>query len=102
MRAAASRTFCTAGSSRPMRIAMMAITTNSSIKVKARRRDLGNDGIGTTPGEIRVFGREPGGHGRLLFHKQSTKCAGWTAEVHGNSVRTGRLRASGTGVRVGV
>src|SRR5262245_29067542 len=33
-RAAASRTFCTAGKSMPMRIAMMAITTNSSISVK--------------------------------------------------------------------
>src|SRR6185437_3586093 len=37
MRAAASRTFCTAGNSRPMRMAMMAITTNSSISVKAVR-----------------------------------------------------------------
>ena len=33
MRAAASRTFCTAGSSSPMRMAMMAITTSSSISV---------------------------------------------------------------------
>src|SRR5205814_239754 len=37
MRAAASRTFWTAGSSRPMRMAMMAITTSNSISVKARR-----------------------------------------------------------------
>src|SRR5262245_17336238 len=37
MRAAASRTFCTAGSSKPMRIAMIAITTNNSISVKPRR-----------------------------------------------------------------
>src|SRR5437764_7489911 len=36
-RAAASRTFWTAGSSRPIRIAMMAITTNSSMSVNARR-----------------------------------------------------------------
>jgi hypothetical protein len=35
--AAASRTFWTAGRSRPMRTAMMATTTNSSIKVKASR-----------------------------------------------------------------
>src|SRR5262249_54037418 len=35
--AAASRTFCTAGTSRLMRIAMMAITTSSSIRVKAER-----------------------------------------------------------------
>src|SRR5438132_11600300 len=37
-RAAASRTFWTAGSSRPMRMAMIAITTKSSISVKPRQR----------------------------------------------------------------
>src|SRR5205807_2678553 len=37
-RAAASRTFWTAGRSRPIRIAMIAITTSSSISVKPRRR----------------------------------------------------------------
>src|SRR5579871_5383095 len=36
-RAAASRTFWTAGSNRPMRMAMIAITTNNSISVKAAR-----------------------------------------------------------------
>src|SRR5687767_8750130 len=40
-RAAASRTFCTAGRSRPIRTAMMAITTKSSISVKAGRRRMG-------------------------------------------------------------
>src|SRR5438132_464000 len=39
MRAAASRTFCTAGSNRPIRTAMMAITTSNSISVKAVRLD---------------------------------------------------------------
>src|SRR5207249_3728221 len=39
-RAAASRTFCTAGSNRPMRTAMIAITTRSSISVKPRDRHL--------------------------------------------------------------
>jgi hypothetical protein len=38
MRAAASRTFCTAGKSNPIRTPMMAITTNSSISVKPRLR----------------------------------------------------------------
>src|SRR5262245_26836435 len=38
LRAAASRTFWTAGRSSPMRMAMMAITTSSSISVKPRRR----------------------------------------------------------------
>jgi len=37
MRAAASRTFWTAGRRRPIRMAMIAITTNNSISVKARR-----------------------------------------------------------------
>src|SRR5437588_8896972 len=36
-RLAASRTFCTAGNSRPMSTARMAITTKSSIRVKAQR-----------------------------------------------------------------
>src|SRR5262249_24786332 len=40
--AAASRTFCTAGRRRPIRMAMIAITTSSSINVKADRpRGLG-------------------------------------------------------------
>src|SRR5262245_36803105 len=37
MRLAASRTFCTAGRSRPIRMAMMAMTTSSSMSVKAAR-----------------------------------------------------------------
>jgi hypothetical protein len=40
MRAAASRTFCTAGNSSPMRMAMMAITTSNSISVHALRRRM--------------------------------------------------------------
>jgi hypothetical protein len=39
MRLAASRTFCTAGNSSPMRMAMMAMTTRSSISVKPARTD---------------------------------------------------------------
>src|SRR5262245_14669512 len=38
-RAAASRTFWTAGRSSPMRMAIIAITTNSSINVNSRRRE---------------------------------------------------------------
>jgi hypothetical protein len=40
VRAAAARTFCTAGNSRPISTAMMAMTTSSSNKVKARREDM--------------------------------------------------------------
>src|SRR5438132_13782430 len=41
-RLAASRTFCTAGSNRPISTAMMAITTSSSMSVNARRRGRGS------------------------------------------------------------
>src|SRR5437588_6428250 len=42
MRAAASRTFCTAGSTSPIRIAMMAITTSNSINVNADLLRIGS------------------------------------------------------------
>src|SRR6267378_2462397 len=48
MRVAAARIFCPAGSSSPIRTAMMAITTSNSISVNADRprpmRDGGEDG----------------------------------------------------------
>src|SRR5438128_602247 len=47
MRLAASRTFCTAGSSRPMRTAMMAMTTSNSIRVKPIRRPESGYGDGS-------------------------------------------------------
>src|SRR5262245_10016237 len=49
-RAAASRTFCTAGRSRPINTAMMAITTNSSISVKAERTRRRDEGMAALPG----------------------------------------------------
>src|SRR5262245_7286823 len=52
-RAAASRTFWTAGSSRPMSTAMIAMTTSSSISVKPRRRRERTDTIGLPPERIR-------------------------------------------------
>src|SRR5262245_14440402 len=48
-RLAASRTFCTAGSNSPMRIAMIAITTKSSIRVNAFRV------VCISPDVVRVF-----------------------------------------------
>jgi hypothetical protein len=58
MRAAASRTFCTAGSSRPMRMAMMAMTTSNSISVKPRQRlSLRKSGTTASPGEEERQGR---------------------------------------------
>src|SRR5262245_28258503 len=51
-RAAASRTFCTAGRRRPIRMAMMAITTSSSISVNpVRRLVTGEEAIRTSATE---------------------------------------------------
>src|SRR5260370_11262412 len=68
-RAAASRTFCTAGNNRPIRMAMMAITTNNSIRVNARRRTrmaalLSKDGWGEN--EIKIRPLAPGPPGPAL------------------------------------
>src|SRR5262249_38840769 len=62
MRAAASRIFWTAGSNRPMRMAMMAITTSSSISVKPRLRRAGqvND-MTYSPSVIRRTGEKADG-----------------------------------------
>src|SRR5687768_4066913 len=54
MRAAASRTFCTAGRSRPIRMAMMAITTRSSISVKPGLREVERD-MGMNLGRTKVM-----------------------------------------------
>src|SRR5262245_37135200 len=45
MRLADSRTFCTAGSNRPIRIAMIAITTSTSRSVNADRWAAGPRGM---------------------------------------------------------
>src|SRR5713101_6521458 len=52
-RLAASRTFCTAGSSRPIKITMIAMTTSNSISVKAMRRRMIALLLGTTGGSAR-------------------------------------------------
>src|SRR5262245_55906519 len=51
MRLAASRTFWTAGNKSPMRTAMMAITTSSSISVKPQRKRNRIARMGTSRGE---------------------------------------------------
>src|SRR5262249_39479022 len=45
VRAAASRTFCTAGKSRPMSTAMMAITTSNSMRVNALRWEVAGEDL---------------------------------------------------------
>src|SRR5262245_39856351 len=52
MRAAASRTFWTAGNNSPMRMAMMAMTTNNSISVNPLRRQGGREDT------VSLLGRE--------------------------------------------
>src|SRR5262245_29425950 len=66
VRAAASRTFWTAGTSSPIRIAMMAITTSSSMRVKARPDFKSrNRGIGTPPEQGLEVQPEQAGGGSL-------------------------------------
>jgi len=53
VRAAAPRTFCTAGSSNPISTAMMAITTSNSISVNAGRRAGGRwESMAGVPGAV--------------------------------------------------
>src|SRR5262249_53151716 len=54
MRAADSRTFCTAGSKRPIRIAMIAMTTSNSISVNAERLRGQVGHIGTSRKNMRT------------------------------------------------
>src|SRR5262249_41802361 len=64
MRAAASRTFWTAGRSRPIRMAMMAMTTSSSISVKPPRRFMLGIPRGRWRGATRLgYGKRRGGGG---------------------------------------
>src|SRR5579859_950595 len=96
MRAAASRTFCTAGSKRPMRMAMMAITTSNSIRVKAVR-------LVTEKLLVQGSGRRPlviWGSGRKRRRERAQVGARCLATLRG-SVRGGglKLQADGEGDR---
>src|SRR5438270_5603697 len=73
VRFAASRTFCTAGSSRPTSTAMIAITTSSSISVKPRqRRSMRNKAIANPPQTTETNNEENAGWGKLLLaHAQA-------------------------------
>src|SRR5262245_31799546 len=54
IRAAASRIFWTAGSNRPIRIAMIAMTTSNSIRVNPLRERIAPSFPGTRGGRIRM------------------------------------------------
>src|SRR5262249_50404413 len=69
MRAAASRTFWTAGSNRPIRMAMMAITTSNSMRVKPRRCMFG-------PREASLFPSEHNDPEDLRQRKSPSKLPG--------------------------
>src|SRR3954454_3693672 len=60
IRLAASRTFWTAGSSRPIRMAMMAMTTNSSISVNPRRLALREELMRKPQKESNLIGNDQG------------------------------------------
>src|SRR5438132_3556376 len=73
IRAAASRTFCTAGNNRPIRTAMMAMTTSSSMRVNADRRAERNLLMGTS--EWDVYKRKTGeGFLPLMVYGEWTMC----------------------------
>src|SRR5437667_12692971 len=86
LRAAASRTFCTAGTSRPIRMAMMAITTSSSMSVKPWR-DVERRSMGLLPNKRK---NEDGA--RLLL-----VC--WTAYEALRSLQTSSGRSAAAEVR---
>src|SRR5262245_26510835 len=70
MRLAASRTLCTAGRSRPISTAMMAITTSSSTSVKPRRLIVRDRSTATPSRRGRAGagrGLAPAARLRLLF-----------------------------------
>src|SRR5947209_19373732 len=65
-RLAASRTFCTAGSNRPIRMAIIAMTTSNSISVNAVRRAwTGMRAPGEETDRLRL------GHGRCGSHSNT-------------------------------
>src|SRR5262245_61175636 len=78
MRPAASRTFCTAGRRRPIRMAIIAITTSSSMRVNARRA--------RSHGRMTASSKTRGNDGRVatrahsLAERTDTKRSG---ELHG-------------------
>src|SRR5215471_9454772 len=92
-RSAAWRTFWTAGRSRPMRMAMMAITTSSSISVKPHLRGLGGAGVMGFFGWLRLRAQL-----RALWGSLAQK-AGVDAEmrvrIDEKSMRTGAGREAG-------
>src|SRR6478672_4171633 len=81
-RAAASRTFCTAGSNNPIRIAMIAITTSNSIRVNARFRPAGRDGEGIMSGSMGEAGRIKGVRASVHGGSESLSCQGDLNENH--------------------
>src|SRR5438034_968982 len=74
-RLAASRTFWTAGTKRAMRMAMMAITTKSSMRVKARRREwtTASCSISSMGQERDITGRET--HLTIAIERTHSKSA---------------------------
>src|SRR5262249_54141531 len=106
MRAAASRAFCTAGSIRPMRVEMIAITTSSSINLKPRgMRDMprspvaGSHNGWVAQGRLRAE-REAGRPGGVA---ESFRFVAGGRRGHGRrtkgDLKTGRLARAAEGPR---
>src|SRR5688572_14843231 len=69
MRAAASRTFWTAGSNSPIRMAMIAMTTSNSISVNARR-GMGVSGAGEARSQTNACPGVKMLHGRVAVARR--------------------------------
>src|ERR671937_41447 len=109
-RLAASRTFCTAGRRRPIRTAMMAITTRSSMSVKAGRRRMagllsgtGGGRAGSLAGPTRIQRTQGSIHlevERVLALGLNLGGEGRPGVVLGLDTVLGHREVAGQGVRV--
>src|SRR5262249_1510033 len=95
-----SRTFWTAGRSKPMRMAMIAITTSSSISVKPRQRRregkrfIEDSLLLSSSGALPSKGRRAGGRGSGCRTPASCPTGGWWChrKSQGKSVAEEKLR----------
>src|SRR5579885_462310 len=93
MLAAAERTFCTAGTRRPIRMAMIAITTSSSISVKpGRTARRGMGGRMATPSESENEQEVRTNCGGYSAEQADVKRESWEFLVPARSVGTRQTR----------
>src|SRR6516225_11013269 len=86
VRAAAARTFCTAGTSRAIKIAIIAMTTSSSISVNALWLDLSMADSSTwSQGDLPLPRRLVRHESRLVRRRKATDAAARLLTIHNDS-----------------